>query len=95
MLLDPSVYCVGSRTHYTLTNLKEGYTYYFNLFAIDKQSNFTYPHGKAMDVFDNDIKPISLKDGKSTYVNLKKYDGKAVLRFKVIQFDPILICGIY
>lgn len=34
-------------------------------------------------MFSKHIKPISLKDGKSMMVNLKKYDGKVVLRFKV------------
>lgn len=50
---------------------------------MDRLSNFTYPHGRTSAVFDSTIKPVTLKDGKSTYVNLKKFDGKVLLRFKV------------
>lgn len=87
---DPIINCVGSKTHNTLTNLKQGQEYYFNLFAIDRQTNFTYPHGRTVDIFDYNIKPISLKDGKSTYINLKKFDGKAILRFKVRKHETNL-----
>lgn len=77
------IVCVGPKTHYTLTGLKQGQTYYFNVYAINRQSNLTYPYGSAHTVFSSKLKPISLKDGKPAFTNLKKYDGKAVFRYKV------------
>ncbi|RZB39815.1 NDNF [Asbolus verrucosus] len=80
---DPVAVCVGSKTHHTLSNLKQGQNYYFNLFAINHQSNFTYPYGQTSVVFDSHFKPITVKDGKVTFANLKKLDGKAVFRYKI------------
>lgn len=80
---DPRVICVGRKTHHTLTDLKHGQKYYFNLFAINHQSNLTYPYGSISSIFDGRFRHTSLKDGKITFANLKKLDGKAVFRYKV------------
>lgn len=84
---EPMIVCVGPRTHYTLSGLKQGQMYYFNLYAINRQSNLTYPYGAAHTVFSSKLKPISLKDGKPAFTNLKKYDGKAVFRYKVSGYS--------
>lgn len=81
--MDPMIYCVKSQTHYTVSNMKHGEVYYFNLFATNKQTNLSYPYGGTQMKFDNRVRPTSLKDGKLNYVNLKKNDGKTVLRYKV------------
>lgn len=80
---DPSIFCVGRKTHYTLSNMKQGQIYYFNLFAHNRQSNLTYPLGATNTVYDSRFKPVRLKDGKATFASLKKLDGKAVFRYKV------------
>ncbi|XP_044252651.1 protein NDNF-like [Tribolium madens] len=84
---DPSqsVTCVGRKTYYTITNLKHNQKYYFSVFAINNQSNFTYPYGTISSIFDGRIRHTSLKDGKTTFANLKKLDGKAVFRYKVVN----------
>ncbi|KAF2900330.1 hypothetical protein ILUMI_05853, partial [Ignelater luminosus] len=42
---DPSITCVGSKTHLTLANLQENQKYYLDLFALNRQSNLTYIYG--------------------------------------------------
>nr|CAH7722945.1 unnamed protein product [Callosobruchus chinensis] len=79
----PIIACVGRSTQYTTLNLKQGKNYYFEVFATDKQNNFTYPYASASLVFDGKIKPIRLKNGVSAYANLRKYDGKVVFRYKI------------
>ncbi|CAH0564027.1 unnamed protein product [Brassicogethes aeneus] len=80
---DPAIICIEKKTQYTLSDLRQGQNYYFDVFALNKQSNLTYPHGKAHMVFDRRTKAITLKDGKSTFTNLRKLDGRAVFKFKV------------
>ncbi|EFA08046.2 protein NDNF isoform X2 [Tribolium castaneum] len=84
---DPAlaVACVGRKTHHTITGLKHSQKYYFSVFAINNQSNFTYPYGTISSVFDGRFRHTSLKDGKATFANLKKLDGKAVFRYKVVN----------
>lgn len=77
------IVCVGPKTHYTLAAPKQGQNYYFNVYAINRQTNLTYPYGSAHTVFSSKLKPISLRDGKPAFTNLKKFDGKAVFRYKV------------
>ncbi|KAJ8978892.1 hypothetical protein NQ317_008507, partial [Molorchus minor] len=48
----PLIACVGRKTQYTVSNLKQGETYYFNLFATNRQSNLTYPLGSISSKFD-------------------------------------------
>nr|CAI5843076.1 unnamed protein product [Callosobruchus analis] len=79
----PMIACVGRSTQYTTLNLKQGKHYYFEVFATDRQNNFTYPYASASLVFDGKIKPIRLKNGVSAYANLRKYDGKVVFRYKI------------
>lgn len=83
-LKDPTINCVNTQTQYTLSGLDHGKVYYFNLFAINLESNFTYAYGSTSLKFDGHIKPTALKDGKPNFVNLRKSDGKVVFRYKVI-----------
>ncbi|XP_019865405.2 protein NDNF [Aethina tumida] len=80
---DPAIVCVNKKTQYTVSNLNQGVTYYFDVFAINHQSNLTYPQGSTSLKFDQRTKPTTLKDAKATFANLKKLDGKAVFKFKV------------
>ncbi|KAJ8948633.1 hypothetical protein NQ318_022699 [Aromia moschata] len=73
----PLIICVGRKTQYTVSNLKQGQIYFFDLFATNRQSNLTYPFGSTSTKFDNRIKPITLKDGISTFANLKKAGWKS------------------
>lgn len=75
--------CVGNHTHYALNDLKQNQTYYFDLFAINRQSNLTYLYASSSMLFDKRVKPTTLKEGKGSFVNLKKLDGKAVFKYKV------------
>ncbi|VEN63532.1 unnamed protein product [Callosobruchus maculatus] len=79
----PIIACVGRSTQYTTLNLKQGKNYYFEVFATDRQNNFTYPYASTSIVFDGKIKPIRLKNGVSAYASLRKYDGKVVFRYKI------------
>lgn len=74
---------MNKKTQYTVSNLNQGVTYYFDVFAINHQSNLTYPQGSTSLKFDQRTKPTTLKDAKATFANLKKLDGKAVFKFKV------------
>ncbi|XP_018563676.1 protein NDNF [Anoplophora glabripennis] len=95
----PLIACVGRKRQYTVPNLKQGQTYYFDLFATNRQSNLTYFFGSTSTKFDSRIKPISLRDGKSVFANLRKFDGKIVFKFKVgkVRGNPLNIfimpCG--
>lgn len=80
-----TVTCVGRKTHHTINNLKPNEKYYFSIFAINRQTNFTYPYGSTSTVFYGRFRHTSLKDGKATFANLKKLDGKAVFRYKVVN----------
>ncbi|XP_071051923.1 protein NDNF isoform X2 [Onthophagus taurus] len=79
----PKISCVGKRTHFTLNDLQKGQNYFVDVFAINQQTNLTYPYGSTKTKFDAYIKPTSLKDGKLTFVNLKKLDGKAEFIYKL------------
>ncbi|KAJ8923023.1 hypothetical protein NQ315_001571 [Exocentrus adspersus] len=76
--LYPLIACVGRKRQYTVSNLKQGQIYYFDLFATNNQSNLTYFFGSASTKFDSRVKPVPLRDGKSSFANLKKHDGKIV-----------------
>ncbi|XP_044760433.1 protein NDNF-like isoform X2 [Coccinella septempunctata] len=80
--IDPMISCLGKKTQYTISNLKEGKTYYYNLFAINKQSNLTYPYGSVSKVFKSQIKPVSLKNGYGQAV-LKGSEEEAIFRYKI------------
>ncbi|XP_018323989.1 protein NDNF-like [Agrilus planipennis] len=80
---DLAINCVGHHTHYTAKNMVEGLKYYFDLFAVNQQSNLTYHRGSSYLTFNKNFKPTALKDGKLSFVNLKKYDGKVTFRFKM------------
>lgn len=77
------IVCVGKRTHYRISNLKHLQTYYLSVFAQNLQSNLTYPYGSTSFIYNKRIEPINLQRNKASYINLKKYDGKAVFRYKV------------
>lgn len=83
----PLIACVGKKKQYTVSNLKQGQTYFFDLFATNRQSNLTYFFGSTSTKFDSRIKPISLRDGKSTFANLRKFDGKVIFKFKVRYYQ--------
>ncbi|XP_030746972.1 protein NDNF-like [Sitophilus oryzae] len=73
--------CVGRKTQIKIPNINEGITYYFDLFALNKQSNFTYLLDSTTKKFDSKDKFIPLKDGK--FVSARRIDNKAIFRFKV------------
>ncbi|XP_045477540.1 protein NDNF-like [Harmonia axyridis] len=79
---DPMIACTGKKTQYTISNLKEGKMYYYNLFAINKQSNLTYPYGSVNKVFKGQIKPVSLKNGFGQAV-LRGSEEEAIFRYKI------------
>ncbi|XP_017778877.1 PREDICTED: protein NDNF [Nicrophorus vespilloides] len=81
--VDPMIICTGKKTHYAFLKPQQNLRYYFDLFAINLQTNFTYLFASNTTMLSNKLKPASLKDGKLTFVNLKEMDGKAVFRFKV------------
>ncbi|XP_076264368.1 neuron derived neurotrophic factor nord isoform X1 [Rhynchophorus ferrugineus] len=73
--------CVGHRTHVNIPTIIQGQLYYFDLFAINKQSNFTYLLDYATKKIDLKNKFVTLKDGK--FANIKKITKKAIFKFKV------------
>ena len=75
--------CVGAKLSYTLDNLEHGKVYYFNLFAIDRVTNFTFAYGNATLKYDRKMKPYGLRDNKPQVVNLRRLDGRATFRYKV------------
>ncbi|KAJ9579506.1 hypothetical protein L9F63_004825 [Diploptera punctata] len=75
--------CVGRKTSFTVSNLEHGKVYHFNLFAVNKRTNLSFPYGRTTLKYEPRSKPIGLKDGKVTSVNLKKMDGRATFKFKV------------
>ncbi|KAL3272850.1 hypothetical protein HHI36_014311 [Cryptolaemus montrouzieri] len=80
--VDPMIACTGKKLHYTILNLKEGQMYYYDLFAINKQSNLTYPYGSITSIFKSQSNPLSLKNGYGQ-ANLKKLGDRAVFRYKI------------
>lgn len=81
--MEPMISCTGKKTQYTISNLKEGRKYYYNLFAINKQSNLTYPYGSVSKVFKSEMKTIPLKNGYGQAV-LKGSEEEAIFRYKVV-----------
>lgn len=82
---DILIKCVGPRLQYVISDLQNGNVYNFNLFAVNHQTNFSFPFSSNTFLFNRKVRPMSLKDGKPTIVNLKKMDGKAVFRYKVTE----------
>ena len=87
MYLFFQVGCVGRKTSFTVSNLEHGKVYHFNLFAVNKRTNLSFPYGRTTLKYEPRSKPAGLKDGKVTSVNLKKMDGRATFKFKVINYD--------
>ena len=76
--------CVGSKTSYTLSDLEHGKVYHFNLFAVNKRTNLSFPYGRTTLKYEPRSKPTGLRDGKISSVNLRKMDGRATFKFKVM-----------
>lgn len=87
----PIIACIGQKLQFAFSNPKMDETYYFSLFATNRQTNFTYQYGTIST--NGRLKPITLKDGKAMFKNLKKMDGDALFRYKVtisyFQLDKI------
>ncbi|CAH1109323.1 unnamed protein product [Psylliodes chrysocephalus] len=77
----PIIACIGQKLQFAFSNPKMDETYYFSLFATNRQTNFTYQYGTIST--NGRLKPITLKDGKAMFKNLKKMDGDALFRYKV------------
>ncbi|GFG38442.1 hypothetical protein Cfor_02476 [Coptotermes formosanus] len=96
---DIEVGCVGSKTSYTLSNLEHGKVYHFNLFAVNRRTNLSFPYGRTTLKYEPRSKPTGLRDGKISSVNLRKMDGRATFKFKVGNGAPnelhlyIMPCG--
>ena len=74
---------MGSKTSYTLSDLEHGKVYHFNLFAVNKRTNLSFPYGRTTLKYEPRTKPTGLRDGKISSVNLRKMDGRAIFKFKV------------
>jgi len=75
--------CVKKKTSYTLSDLEHGKVYHFNLFAVNKRTNLSFPYGRTTLKYEPRSKPTGLRDGKISSVNLRKMDGRATFKFKV------------
>ncbi|XP_068082626.1 protein NDNF [Anabrus simplex] len=75
--------CVGRKTQYTLCDLEHGKVYHFNLFAVNKRTNLSFPYGSTTLKYEQKNRPAGLRDGKTMTVNLKQLDGRATFKFKV------------
>ena len=64
--------------------MKKGIKYYFNLFAINNKTNLTIPYGKSYIEYNYTIKPVVLKDGIKKLIDLRKLEGRALFRYKVV-----------
>ena len=76
--------CVKKKTSYTLSDLEHGKVYHFNLFAVNKRTNLSIPYGRTTLKYEPRSKPTGLRDGKISSVNLRKMDGRAAFKFKVM-----------
>ncbi|KAK9885449.1 hypothetical protein WA026_010945 [Henosepilachna vigintioctopunctata] len=81
-LADPKIACMGRKTHYSFSNLKEGQMYHYNLFALNKQSNLTYLYGSISRIFKSQTKPLSLRNGFGR-ANFRGLGDRAVFRYKI------------
>jgi hypothetical protein len=79
--------CVGRKTSYTVSNLEHGKVYHFNLFAVNRRTNLSFPYGRTTLKYEPRSKPAGLRDGKVSAVNLKKMDGRATFKFKVTKIS--------
>ncbi|PSN56010.1 hypothetical protein C0J52_13710 [Blattella germanica] len=61
---DIVVGCVGRKTSFTVSNLEHGKVYHFNLFAVNKRTNLSFPYGRTTLKYEPRSKPAGLKDGK-------------------------------
>ncbi|XP_039287878.1 protein NDNF isoform X2 [Nilaparvata lugens] len=77
------VACVKRKTSYTVSNMERGKMYYFNVFAINKKTNLTFPFGNASLLYDGRNKALGLRDNRPVTVSLRHLDGKAIFRYKV------------
>ncbi|RZF38154.1 hypothetical protein LSTR_LSTR005515 [Laodelphax striatellus] len=80
---DVRVACVKRKTSYTVSNMERGKFYYFNVFAINKKTNLTFPFGNASLLYDGRNKALGLRDNRPVTVSLRHLDGKAIFRYKV------------
>jgi hypothetical protein len=78
---------VGRKTSYTLSNLEHGKVYHFNLFAVNRRTNLSFPYGRTTLKYEPRSKPTGLRDGKISSVNLRKMDGRATFKFKVMSIE--------
>lgn len=81
--------CVGRKTSYTVSNLEHGKVYHFNLFAVNRRTNLSFPYGRTTLKYEPRSKPAGLRDGKVSTVNLRKMDGTATFKFKVTKLNSI------
>jgi len=58
--------------------------YHFNLFAVNKHTNLSIPYGRTTLKYEPRSKPTGLREGKISSVNLRKMDGRATFKFKVM-----------
>lgn len=79
--------CVGRKTSYTVSNLEHGKVYHFNLFAVNRRTNLSFPYGRTTLKYEPRSKAAGLRDGKASTVNLRKMDGRATFKFKVTKIS--------
>jgi hypothetical protein len=67
-----------------MSNLQKGRNYFFNIFAINKQTQLSFLYATAALKYDPKLKPMGLKDNKPITVNIRKMGGRALFRYKVM-----------
>ena len=78
------IFWTGCRTKIVIINFNSLREYFLNVYAVNKQTNFSYLYGSKLVQKGNNVIAKSLKDGALEVIYAKKmHDNKAVYKFKV------------
>ena len=84
--------CVGTKTHYAFSEATPGTTYYFDVFAVNKNLNTSTTYVGASAKTKSRPKAVTLKDGKMHMAHLKRSRPKKVFKFTLTRdSDEMLI----
>ncbi|XP_054269200.1 protein NDNF-like [Macrosteles quadrilineatus] len=74
---------VSAERSFTISSLQKGRDYYFNIFAMNKDTQLSFLYANAAFKYEMKLRPTGLKDNKPVTVNIRKMGGRALFRYKV------------